>query len=93
MYQRLVHATSKPSAKNYTLDFLALPDFFGNAAETLIKVVMVGIDPALMFCRTRRLTPDARASSEMLGAVLIRSMILLVSMTGDCMRFFVRSVY
>jgi hypothetical protein len=29
----------------------------------------------------------------MLGAVLIRSMIFLVSMTGDCMRFFVRSVY
>jgi hypothetical protein len=29
----------------------------------------------------------------MLGAVLIRSMILLVSMMGDCMRFFVRSVY
>jgi hypothetical protein len=28
-----------------------------------------------------------------LGAVLIRSMIFLVSMTGDCMCFFVHGVY
>ena len=83
----------KTVCENYSANFLTLPAFFGNAAETLIKVVIVGIDPALMFCSTRRLTPDARASSERLGAVLIRSIILLVSMTGDCMRFFVHGVY
>jgi hypothetical protein len=94
MYLCLVRTTSKPSAKNYTLDFMTLPAFFGNAAETFMSVVKDGVvDPALMLNSVRTVTPDARASAEMFGAVLMLSMILSVFMLPDCMCFFVHGVY
>jgi hypothetical protein len=94
MYLCLVRTTSKPSAKNYTLDFLALPAFFGSAAEIFMSVVKDGVvDPALMLNSVRTVTPDARASAEMFGAVLMLSMILSVFMLPDCMCFFVHGVY